>query len=172
MFKTESLELLARKRLRSREQAQDQSAVARLPDSATLLLTDRLDSKRDRHNPNDDPDDVIDPDNREDPDDEGPRLSVTVKEAARDEIYASPAAQTEIPERCPYPPEQSNALREPPVASTAAVGAPAPPDLLDPAVLRTMPPKIAAFMLSQQRDLPRWRSSLPPDGFDDGAWCG
>jgi len=31
------------------------------------------------------------------------------------------------------------------------------PDLLDPAVLRTMPPRVAAFMLYEPHEPPPWR---------------
>jgi len=31
------------------------------------------------------------------------------------------------------------------------------PDLLDPVVLRTMPPQVAAFMLYEPREPPPWR---------------
>jgi hypothetical protein len=46
------------------------------------------------------------------------------------------------------------------------------PDLLETAVLRSMSPRVAAFMLYTPRDPPRWRTSPPPDGADDGSWCG
>ena len=57
-------------------------------------------------------------------------------------------------------------------AKAKAEGTPAPPDLLDPAVLRTMPPRVAAFMLYEPRTPPPWRTGRPPDGMDDGSWCG
>ena len=47
---------------------------------------------------------------------------------------------------------------------------PGPPDLLSPEVLRSMPLPVARFFLHQPRDPPRWRTSPPPDGMDDGAW--
>ena len=88
-----------------------------------------------------DPDDVIDPD------DSGPRLSVTLKQPVG-EIYALPAAQ----------PEQkgSKAPQSPLRAIAETVGTPAMPDLLDPVVLRTMPPQVAAFMLYESPE-PPWR---------------
>jgi hypothetical protein len=46
------------------------------------------------------------------------------------------------------------------------------PDLLDPVVLRTMPPQIAAFMLYEPPEPPRWRTSRPSAEQDDGSWCG
>jgi hypothetical protein len=101
-----------------------------------------------------DPDDVIDPD------DSGPRLSVTLKEPVA-EIYpasAGPATQAEQP--------------------AAAAGSPGPPDLLDPAVLRTMPAKVAAFMMHEPRRSP-WRYSETAGEQPhreqmeaDGSWCG
>jgi hypothetical protein len=33
-----------------------------------------------------------------------------------------------------------------------------------------MPLPVARFFLHQPRDPPRWRTSPPPDGMDDGAW--
>jgi len=53
------------------------------------------------------------------------------------------------------------------------------PDLLDPAVLRTMPPRVAAFMLYEPHEPPPWcyqetgaereaREQLE----SGGAWCG
>ena len=99
----------------------------------------------------DDPDDVVDPD------DSGPRLSVTLKESRADEIYALPAAQAEqITGRDPSTTDQSKAPQLPPKATAGAAGIPAPPDLLDPAVLRTMPAKVAAFMLYEPPDRPPW----------------
>ena len=114
-----------------------------------------------------DPDDVIGPD------DSGPRLSVTFNEQPVAEIYALFVAQTEqTPGRDPHTLEQSSAPQSLPGATAATVGAPPPPDLLDPVVLRTMPPRVAAFMLYEPREPQRWRTSSPRDGMDDGAWCG
>jgi hypothetical protein len=103
-------------------------------------------------------DDIFqDPDDRVDPDNSGPQLSVSSKETVA-ELYALPATQAEQTSgRCP---------------EAAAAGPPSAPDLLDPVVLRTMPPQVAAFMLYEPPEPPRWRTSLPPDGADDGAWCG
>jgi hypothetical protein len=65
-----------------------------------------------------DPDDVIDPD------DSGPRLSVTLTETV-DEIYALPAAQTEQTRGChPDTGDQSKGPQ-------SAAGTPTPYDLLD-----------------------------------------
>jgi hypothetical protein len=43
-----------------------------------------------------------------------------------------------------------------------AAGAPTLTDLLDPVVLRTMPPRVAAFMLYEPPEPPPWR--YRPDG--------
>ena len=113
-----------------------------------------------------DPDDVIDPD------DSGPRLLVTLKEPVA-EIYDLPASQAEQTSgRYPDTADQSNAPGSPPVATAEAASTPALPDLLDPAVLRTMPPRVAAFMLYEPPDSPPWRSPPPPAGADDGSWVG
>jgi hypothetical protein len=115
----------------------------------------------------DDPDDVIDPD------DSDPRLSVTLKESSVAEIYALKAAQAEQTSgRYPDSADQPNAPGSPPIATAEAASTPALPDLLDPAVLRTMPPKVAGFMLYEPSDPPPWRSSPPPAGADDGSWVG
>jgi hypothetical protein len=101
--------------------------------------------------PTDDPDDSIEPD------DSGPRLSVTLKQLPNGETYALPepleAEQTSG--RCPYTLEQSSAPQSPPRAPAAAASTPAMPDLLDPVALRTMPPRVAAFMLYEPREPPR-----------------
>ena len=47
-----------------------------------------------------------------------------------------------------------------------------PPELLSPEVLRSLPLPVARFFLHEPRTPPRWRTSRPPDGWDDGAWCG
>jgi hypothetical protein len=123
--------------------------------------------------PADDPDDSIDPD------DSGPRLSVPLKESSVDEIYALPAAQTEQISGCdPHTLEQSTAPQSPPGATAAAAGTPAMPDLLDPVVLRTMPPRVAAFMLYEPREPPPWRQETrgqtrEREFFEElGGWCG
>src|SRR5262249_2617613 len=122
MFRAESLDLLARRRPRLRDRTVNQEGGARAP-----LLREPM--------PAEDPDDSIDPD------DSGPRLSVTLKEARVGETCVLPAAQAEETSgRCPDTGEGSKGPQ-------SAAGAPAPPDLLDPAVLRTMPPRVAAFML-------------------------
>jgi len=53
--------------------------------------------------------------------------------------------------------DQSKAPQSPLPATAEAAGAPAMPDLLDPVVLRTMPPRVAAFMLYEPPDPPPWR---------------
>ena len=117
----------------------------------------------------------------QDPDDSGPRLSVTLKQSPNGETYALPepleAEQTSG--RCPYTLEQSSAPQSPPRAPAAATGTPAMPDLLDPAVLRTMPPRVAAFMLYESRDPPPWRycetgaeREWREQCESDGAWTG
>jgi len=57
----------------------------------------------------------------------------------------------------PYTPEQSKAPKSASVAPAAAADTSAPPDLLDPVVLRTMPTKVAAFMLCEPPEPPVWR---------------
>jgi hypothetical protein len=90
-----------------------------------------------------------------DPNDLGPGLSVTLKESFVDEIYALPAAQAEQTSG-PYPStaDQSKAPQLPPKAIAEAGGIPAPPDLLDPALLRTMPAKVAAFTMYEPPERP------------------
>jgi len=63
-----------------------------------------------------------------------------------------PAAQAEQTSgRCPDTGDQSKGLQ-------SAAGTPAPPDLLlDPAVLRTTPAKVATFMLYEPPEPPPWR---------------
>ena len=140
MFRSESLELLARRRpARLRDRSIDQIRRQRCRPIVENTV------------PADDPDNVIDPD------DCGPRLSVTLKEPVG-EIYALPAAQPEQTSgRCPDTGDQSKGLQSPPRAPAATAGTPAPPDLLDPVVLRTMPPRVAAFMLYEPPEPPRWR---------------
>jgi len=121
----------------------------------------------------DDPDDSIDPD------DSGPRLSVSLKEPVA-EIYALQAAQTEQTSgRHPDTGDQSGAPQSPPRAAAQAAGTPAMPDLLDSEVLRTMPPRVAAFMLYEPRDPPPWRRQETAgqrearEFFEElGGWCG
>ena len=137
MFRAESLELLTRRRSRSpsREVNTDQE------DNGNSRA---IDPASDRHDtvPADDPDNV------DDPDDCGPRLSVTLKDDAVGVV-------TNIRNGVPG---HDRELPPPPVGVTAATaGAPAQPDLIDPVVLRTMPPQVAAFMLYEPRDPPPWR---------------
>jgi hypothetical protein len=122
-----------------------------------------------------------DPNDRDDPDDAvGPRLVVTLEQPVA-ESYALPeppeAAQTSG--RCPDTPEGSNAPESPSVARAVAAGAPALPDLLDPAVLATMPPQVARFMLHEPRTPPPWRyretgaeREVREQRESDGSWCG
>jgi hypothetical protein len=129
-------------------------------------LRARTSEEEDRDDTFQDPDDSIDPD------DSRPRLSVTLKEPVA-EIYALPAAQPEQRNgRCSNTPDQSNAPQ-------SAAGTPAMPDLLDPVVLRTMPPKVAAFMLYEPPDPPPWRRQETAgqrearEFFGElGGWCG
>jgi hypothetical protein len=109
-------------------------------------------------NEEEDRDDIfLDPDDVIDPDDSGSQLSVTLKKPVA-EIYAFPAAQAEQTSgRCPDTGDQSKGPQSPLRATAEASGAPAPPDLLEPAVLRTMPPRVAAFMLYESREPPSWR---------------
>jgi hypothetical protein len=116
----------------------------------------------------------------QDPDDSGPRLSVTLKHSPDGETCALPAAQAEQTSgRQPDSGEQSGAPQSPPGAAAQTAGVPAMPDLLDPVVLRTMPPRVAAFMLYEPRELPPWRrqeSEAEREAREqcesDGAWCG
>ena len=131
MFRAESLELLACSR---RPRSPSPSANSHHGGRAALLQ---------QHNdtvPADDPDDSIDPD------DSGPRLSVTFNEQPVAEIYALMAAQAEQTSGRSDAGEQSSTPQSPPRATAGAAGASTPPDLLDPMVLRTMPPRVAAFM--------------------------
>jgi hypothetical protein len=156
---TELQEALARSRRRPRLRDRSQNGVR-----APLLQ---------EHMPADDPDDSIDPD------DSGPRLVVTLKEPVG-EIYALPAGQAEQTSgRCPDTGDQLKARRSPLGAAAQATGAPAMPDLLDPAVLRTMPPRVAAFMLYEPREPPPWRrqETLEESAHrvqleDCGSWVG
>jgi hypothetical protein len=104
---------------------------------------------------------------------------VTLKVSSVDEIYALPSAQAEqIPGRDHHTTNQLKAPLLPPKATARAAGIPALPDLLDPVALRTMPVKVAAFMLYEPPDRPwryvesegarQWRA----DREADGAWCG
>jgi hypothetical protein len=113
------------------------------------------------------------------PDDSGPRLSLTLKESSVDEIYALPVAQAEqITGRDPSTTDQPKAPKSPPKATAEAAGIPAPPDLLDPAVLRTMPAKVAAFMMYEPPERPPWRAETPAqrahrEAIEDcGSWVG
>jgi hypothetical protein len=113
------------------------------------------------------PDDVIDPD------DSGPRLSITLKESSVDEIYALQAAQAEQTSGC-YP-DTTDQLK----ASQLLTSTPAPPDLLDSAVLRTMPVKVAAFMMYEPPSLSSWSPQETAgqrqerELFEElGGWCG
>jgi hypothetical protein len=112
---------------------------------------------------------INDPNDDPDPDDAGPQLVVTLKQPVA-EIY--PLPEPLEPECCPDTPQGSNAPGSPPGAITAPAGAPAPPDLLDPVVLATMPPQVARFFLHQPRDPPTWQTRRPAPEQDDGAWCG
>jgi hypothetical protein len=120
-----------------------------------------------------------DPDDRVDPDDSGPRLSVTLKEPVG-EIYALPAAPAEQKSgRYPYTGDQSKAPQSPLGARAATAATPAMPDLLGPVVLRTMPPQVAAFMLCEPPERPPWRRQKTAGQRETreeleelGCWCG
>jgi hypothetical protein len=60
------------------------------------------------------------------------------------------------------------------LSSQVKSGEPAPgqPDLLSPEVLRSLPLQVGRFFLHEPRTPPRWRTTSPPDGADDGSWCG
>jgi hypothetical protein len=94
---------------------------------------------------------VRDDDTFQDPHDSGPQLSVTLKRSPVDEIYALPVAQPEQTSgRCPDIGDQSKGPQ-------SAADPPAAPDLLDPAVLRTMPAGVAAFMMYEPPQPSAWR---------------
>jgi hypothetical protein len=103
-----------------------------------------------------------------------------VKESSVDETYALPTAQAEqITGRYPSTTDQSKTPQLPPKATAGVAGIPVPPDLLDPAVLRTMPARVAAFMMYEPPDPPPWRYSETAgehqwreDREADGLWCG
>ena len=65
-----------------------------------------------------------------------------------------------------------------PHCGSETAGTPASPDLLDPAVLRTMPPRVAAFMLYEPREPPPWREEAAgqretrEELEELGGWCG
>jgi hypothetical protein len=169
MFRAESLELLARRRPRSRGCDDDPVNMDHQDNGNSRAINPAVD----RHDtvPTEDPDDSIDPD------DSGPRLVVTLKQSPDGETYALRAAQAEqTGGQCSDTGDQSKAPRRVPAATA---GAPARPDLLDPVVLRTMPPKVAAFMLYEPREPPPWRrqESEGERAFreqceSDGTWCG
>ena len=162
---TELQEVLARSRRRPRlpNRCVDLENGVRAP-----LLREHNDTV-----PVDDPDDSIDPD------DCGPRLSVTLKEPVG-ETYALPAAQTEQTSgRDPHTLEQPSAPQSPPGAAAQAAGSPPTPDLLDPVVLSTMPPQVAAFMLYERPERPPWRRQetgaereFREQREEDGVWTG
>jgi hypothetical protein len=123
---------------------------------------------------------IRDDDTFQDPDDSGPRLSVTSQESSADEIYALPAAQAEQTSgRHPDTPDQSNAPQSPPIATAEVASTPVLCDLLDPAVLATMPSRVAAFMLYEPAEPPAWRyretagqRESRAQAEADGAWAG
>ena len=48
-------------------------------------------------------------------------------------------------------------------------------DAIDPGLAKAImqaPLRVQRWMLAPAYEPPRWRTSLPPDGMDDGAWCG
>jgi len=48
-------------------------------------------------------------------------------------------------------------------------------DAIEPGLVQAImqaPTRVQRWMLAPPRDPPRWRTSSPPDGMDDGAWCG
>jgi hypothetical protein len=135
---SELREALARGRRRPRPSSRSDGRVdTNHQDNGNLRAADPATDHHDAM-PADDPDD----------DDSAPRLSLTLKESSLDGICALPAAQAEqITGRSPHTLDQSKALKSAPKATAGTTDIPAPPDLLDPAVLRTMPAKVAAFMM-------------------------
>src|SRR5262249_23389443 len=48
-------------------------------------------------------------------------------------------------------------------------------DAIEPGLAEAImqaPTRVQRWMLAPPREPPRWRTSLPPDGMDDGSWCG
>ena len=48
-------------------------------------------------------------------------------------------------------------------------------DAIEPGLAEAImqaPLRVQHWMLAPAYEPPRWRTSLPPDGMDDGAWCG
>ena len=81
-----------------------------------------------------------------------------LKESSVDEIYSLPTTQAEQTSGCCLDTAAGvNASQSPPRAAAQAASASPPSDLLDPVVLRTMPPRVAAFMLYEPPDPPPWR---------------
>jgi hypothetical protein len=62
-----------------------------------------------------------------------------------------------------------------PTALIQTSAAPLSCDAIEPGLaeaLSQMPLKLQRWMLAPPRDPPRWRTDRPPQGMDDGAWCG
>jgi hypothetical protein len=166
---SELREALARGRRRPRPSSRSDGRVdTNHQDNGNLRAADPATDHHDAM-PADDPDD----------DDSAPRLSLTLKESSLDGICALPAAQAEqITGRSPHTLDQSKALKSAPKATAGTTDIPAPPDLLDPAVLRTMPAKVAAFMMYEPPDRP-WRyfetageREQRESMEETGSWCG
>jgi len=128
--------------------------------------------KEDRHDTFQDSDDHV-------PDDSVPRLSVILKQSPNGGTDACPVAQAaQTSGRCPDTGDGSKGPQSPPRAPPAATGTPARPDLLDPVVLRTLPPRVAAFMLYEPREPPPWREEAAAqretrEELEElGGWCG
>ena len=48
-------------------------------------------------------------------------------------------------------------------------------DAIEPGLAEAVmqaPTWVQQWMLASPREPPRWRTSRPPEGMDDGAWCG
>jgi hypothetical protein len=102
--------------------------------------------------PGDDPDDVINPD------DSGPQPIGIAEESDIEHICALPVVKVgQMSERGPGTSEGANAAQSASRATAGPADIPAPPALLDPAVVRTMPERVIAFMLYEPRDPPAWR---------------
>jgi hypothetical protein len=60
-------------------------------------------------------------------------------------------------------------------AVTAGDAKPLNCDAIEPGLVQAIlqaPTRVQRWLLAPPRDSPRWRTSLPPDGMDDGNWCG
>jgi hypothetical protein len=69
------------------------------------------------------------------------------------------------------PADRANAVS----ANGARSAAPVDCSAIEPGLVEAisqMPTKLQRWMLASPYDPPRWRTSLPPVGMDDGSWTG